>query len=139
MSYFQYHNDVKDQIDLDAKVSLVDEKVKFDDVGEDSTNDDLDAENSDESDEDEDNYEEFHRWFYALIILIARELLCDIFKYAFFSGYGEEYDDEYDVDTSFEDESVDPEKGDDENNIYKDMTKHTRYLYANPIIRCLLC
>lgn len=60
-SYFQYHNDVKDQIDLDAKVSLVDEKVKFDDVGEDSTNDDLDAENSDESDEDDDNYEEFHR------------------------------------------------------------------------------
>jgi hypothetical protein len=45
---------------LDAKVSL-DEKVKFDDVGEDSTNDDLDAENSSESDEDEDDYEEFHR------------------------------------------------------------------------------
>jgi len=45
------------------------------------------------------------------------------------SGYGEEYDDEYDVDSSFEDESsVDPEKEEDENNIYKDMTKHTRYL-----------
>lgn len=98
----KYHNDVKDQIDLDAKVSLVDEKVKFDDVGEDNTND-LNAENSSESDEDEDDYEEFH------------------------SGYGEEYDDEYDVESSFEDESsVDPEKEEDENNIYKDMTKHTR-------------
>lgn len=56
----------------------------------------------------------------------------------FYSGYGEEYDDEYDVDTSFEDESVDPEKEED-NNIYKDMTKHTRYLYDNPIFKCLLC
>jgi len=59
--FIQYHNDVKEQIDLDAKVSLVDEKVKFDDVGEDNTNDDLNAENSSESDEDEDDYEEFHR------------------------------------------------------------------------------
>lgn len=92
-------NDVKDQIDLDEKVNFIDEKVKFDEIG-----DDVSAENSEETDDedDEDNYEGYH------------------------SGYGEEYDDEYDLD-SLED-LIDPEsdKKDDENNIYKDMAKHTR-------------
>lgn len=66
--------------------------------------------------------------FYALIVLDARTISVT-FSFLFpISGYGEEYDDEYDEDASFEDDLKVPEKEEDDNNIYKDMTKHTRYL-----------
>lgn len=52
---------------MDEKVNLADEKLKFDDVGE-----DVGAENSDEDDEDDDddNYEGYHRWLLLFMVLI---------------------------------------------------------------------
>ncbi|CRL03371.1 CLUMA_CG016265, isoform B [Clunio marinus] len=90
-------NDVRDEMDLDDNLSISADKTKFDDVG--------DEDSSELSEESDDNYENIH------------------------SGYGDSYEDDElydDLEDDMEEKPLDVHKendDDDDNNIYKDMTR----------------
>lgn len=112
---------------MDENINSPDEKIKFDDVGEDEDEDD-DEYGSENSDEQEDeNYNGFHRFDKFLLWQNVTLLMA----YDLFSGYGDDYDAEEEDYDSGEDEINDAPKSVDENNIYKDMEKHTRLGYKS--------
>lgn len=66
-------------------------------------------------------------------LLLQNVTIWMIHKIYVFSGYGDDYDAEDDYESN-EDEANDSPKAEEENNIYKDMEKHTRFYQITSLL-----